>query len=484
MARNDTMTKVADLSCSTLCRLHVRRNAAIAAAAGFALVTASGSARASGFLNPRIGDPHGSPALANAYAVYFNPAALGGITGSEVVLDGTLAYRTVDYTRATSALSPSAAQPQTSLYASSNTGNAHAGNFAEIPFVGASSDFGRRDFFGGIGAYVPFGGAVKFDQNQNFAGNPDARGAVDGRQRWAVISATQRSLYLTAVVGMRIPSANLSFALGPSLVLSEIVHNQARNLDGHDDIISEGRALLEVTGTHGALSAGVYWEPLPKKALRLGLSYSVRPGFGEMRMKGTLSQHYTGDSVKDVDFVQNYPDVLRFGVAGRPWGDAVELRFDTEFVTWSVFERQCIVERGVKCTLNPNGSDTHSPEQIILAIRRAWHNAGAVRAGAGWYIDDKTELYGSLGFDTSAVPTSTIEVTYPDSFKLMGSIGARRQLSDLFTLGVSYSDIYYLPVTTDHQQQSELFGVSRVPNEDGKYKSTVMFFNVNATFSF
>jgi long-chain fatty acid transport protein len=484
MTRNDALPKVEHLISSTRARLSLSIRGAASAGALLALLSAAGSARASGFLNPRIGDPHGSPALANGYAIYFNPAALGGIEGSQVLLDGTLAYRTVDYQRAISALSPSAIQPLTSTYAAANTGNSHAANFAEIPFVAASSDFGRRDFFGGVGAYVPFGGAVKFDQNPTFANYPDARGAVDGRQRWAVISATQRSLYLTAVAGLRLPEAGLSFALGGSLVLSEIIHNQARNLDGHDDVTTEGRALLDVSGTHAAFSAGVYWEALPKKALRLGVSYSVRPAFGELRMRGTLSQHYSGDAVKDVDFLQNYPDVLRLGVAGRPWGDTVELRFDAEYVTWSVFDRQCILDRGAKCTLNADGSDPHMPPQIILAVQRHWHNAGAVRAGAGWFIDDKTELYGSLGFDTSAVPTSTLEATYPDSFKLMASIGARRQLSDLFTLGVSYSDIYYLPQTTEHQQQSQLSGVSRVPNEDGTYKSTVMFFNVNGTFSF
>jgi long-chain fatty acid transport protein len=484
MTRNDALAKVALHSSSFQ---HGPRSAirfAAGAVACLALLSAGGSARASGFLNPRIGDPHGSPALANAYAVYFNPAALGGIDGSQVVVDGTLAYRTVDYTRAVSALSPSSAQPLNATYAAANTGNAHAGNVAEIPFVAASSDFGRRDFFGGVGAYVPFGGAVKFDQNPTFAGNTDARGAVDGRQRWAVISATQRSLYLTGVAGFRLPDAGLSFALGGSLVLSQIVHNQARNLDGHDDIVSEGRALIDVNSTQAAMSAGVYWEALPKKMLRFGVSYSVRPGFGEMRMRGTLSQHYTGDAVKDIDFVQTYPDVLRFGAAARPWGDTVELRFDAEYVTWSAFDRQCLVERGSKCTLKPDGSDTHSPEEIILAIRRDWHNAGAVRVGAGWFIDDKTEVYGGLGFDTSAVPTSTLEATYPDMFKVMGSIGARRQLTNLFGLGVSYTSIYSLPQTTEHQHQADLFGVSRIPNEDGKYKSTIMFMNVNATFSF
>ena len=149
-----------------------------------------------------------------------------------------------------------------------------------------------------------------------------------------------------------------------------------------------------------------------------------------------------------------------------------------------MFERQCILERNSQCTLKSDGSDTHSPEQIVLAIRRQWRDASAVRAGLGYYVDDKTEVYGGVGYDTSAVPKQTLEATYPDAFKIMGSIGVRRQLTQSFALGASYTHVYYLPVTTPHQAQSDLFGVSRVPNEDGTYKSTVMFANLNATFSF
>jgi long-chain fatty acid transport protein len=149
-----------------------------------------------------------------------------------------------------------------------------------------------------------------------------------------------------------------------------------------------------------------------------------------------------------------------------------------------VFDKQCILERGAECPLKPSGEAVILPEQIVLAIRRQWRDASAVRAGLGYYVDDKTEIYGGVGYDTSAVPKSTLEATYPDAFKVMGSIGARRQITPGFALGMSYTHVYYLPVTTPHQTQSDLLGVSRVPNEDGTYKSTVMFANLNATFSF
>jgi len=443
----------------------------------------AGPARASGFLNPRLADPHGQPALANPYAVYFNPGALGGLRGTQLVVDGTLAFRTVDYDRAASALSPNPLGSSGSdpLYAQANTGPAHAANVLALPFIAASSDFGTRNFFAGVGVYVPFGGAVKFDQRPELAGVAAAPGAVDGSQRWAVISGTHQSIYSTLVLGYRIPEAGLSFGLGPSLVWTRIQHNQARNLSGYDDINTEGRAYLDVDGFQFALSAGVYWEALPQNKLRLGASYQVRPGFGKMRLSGWLYQHYSSDINNQADLLQTYPDVIRAGLAARPRKD-LEIRLDAEYVMWSLFGRQCVVAKGGQCNLGPHGEDLTGG--VILAVAREWNDAAAVRAGLGYFIDEDSEIFGGIGYDTSAVPTRTLESTYPDSGKIIASLGGRRRFSPLLALGASFTLVEYLSATTGHQEKAELSGSSRMPNEDGVYESRVLFFNLNANFTF
>jgi long-chain fatty acid transport protein len=446
----------------------------------------SSFAEASGYLNPRLADPRGHPALANPYAIYFNPAALGGMRGTNVVVDGTLAWRTVDVTRQATALSPqmpgSLGDPN---YAAANTGEAHASNVAGLPFIAASTDFGQRHFFAGIGAYVPFGGVTKFDARGEFAGNTQVYGGVDGPQRWSLISGTQQGLFTTAAVGFRLPEERLAFAVSGSLVMTSIAHYQARNLAGNDDIAGEGRALVDVSGTQGSMTAGVYWEPLPDRQLRFGASYAVRPSFGETRLSGKLRQHSpTYDLNQDVDMLLMYPDVIRAGVAAMPWGPSVELRLDAEYVLWSAFERQCIVVRGKQCNIGPDGSELGPGHEVLIALKRDWRNAGAVRAGAGYYLDEKTELYGAIGFDTSAVSKRVLEPTYPDAFKLIGSLGARREVFERVTIGVSYTYVAFLSVDTGRQNLFGLAGASRVPNQDGKYSSRVMFFNLNAAFAF
>lgn len=456
---------------------------ACAVAAVSSLLSAS-SARASGYLNPRLADPHGHPAIANPYAIYFNPAALGGLRGTHLVVDGTLAWRTVDVTRRASALSPQV--PSTfddPAYVAGNTGDAHATNVVGIPFLAASTDFGQRNFFAGLGAYVPFGGATKFDTRDQFA-NTSAPGAVDGPQRWSLISGTQQALFTTAAAGFRLPDERLSFALSGSVVLSSIIHYQARNLAGNDEISTEGRALIDVSGVQGSMTAGVYWEPLPDGKLRLGASYAVRPSFGETRLSGTLRQRYQTQNLdKDIDLLLTYPDVIRLGATTMPWGPSVELRLDAEYVTWSAFKQQCVVISGKSCEIGPDGSE-RVPGDVLIALRRQWKNAAAVRAGVGYFFNEKTELFGSVGFDTSAVPKANLEPMYPDAFKLLGSIGIRHAVTEGIVIGVSHTFIGYLEVDSGRQNSFALAGASRVPNQDGTYNSKVMFFNINAAFAF
>jgi long-chain fatty acid transport protein len=198
-----------------------------------------------------------------------------------------------------------------------------------------------------------------------------------------------------------------------------------------------------------------------------------------MRLSGTLRQSYAVDT--KADLLQSYPDVIRAGLAARPRKD-LELRIDAEYVAWSLFGRQCVVKKGGECNLGPHGEDLTG--DVILALARDWRDAAAVRVGLGYFVDDDSEIYGGLGYDTSAVPTRTLESTYPDAGKIIVSLGGRRRFSPLLALGASFTLVQYLTTTTGTQQKAGLAGSSRMPNEDGEYASRVLFFNLNASFSF
>ena len=454
-------------------------------------------AHAAGFATTRFGSDQGTPAMSNPYAVYFNPAAMGGMQGSQLVLDGTIALRSAEYTRFDSALSPS--DPSTvgnPGYARSNTGTNALVNVIAAPFVGFVTDAGQKNLRFGVAAYVPFGGAARWDQNTVYNAGSSTPGGLDGPQRWQAISGKQQSLYNTAAFAYRIPGPRLTLGASISIVASSLSAVRARNPDGSDDVFTpsggllEGRALVNVSGINLAASAGVFWEATEDSRLRFGLSYISQPGFGEMRMKGSFREQLgtvqEAAKPKDVDFLQSLPDVVNLGMAYKMYPD-LELRADVVYERWSRLKQQCIVEPGAKCEVDSSGNDL-TGGKIIANFPRKWNDAFGVRAGAGYWVGSggETEMFGSGNFGTPAIPHKTADPAYFDSYTLGFSVGVRHRITSHIYGAFSYNYVYYLPFDVK-PGESQLFkyqGPSRTPSADGSYSAQLYFFNANLTFVF
>jgi long-subunit fatty acid transport protein len=315
-----------------------------------------------------------------------------------------------------------------------NTGKNTAANAGFIPFLGASSDFGSRSFFAGAALYAPFGGSIKWQP------------------------------------------------------ASQVQLNNAFNSDGSDDItgptgiLKEGRAYLNVTGIDAGASVGAYAVPDSGRHLRLGVSYTSQPGFGPMRLPGTLEQRLgiTPSGTTDVDLLQSYPDVVRFGAAYRV-ADDVDLRLHGSYTRWSVFTNACVVHRGMPCDVHADGSAVNQG-QIIANDPANFNDAFALHAGAGYWPAPRVEMFGDLGFDTSAVPADAQGRTLFDSFKVMGRIGLRYAVTRRVSIAGSYTQVQYLPQTVTSQKQ--WLAPSAVPFANGSYESHLEFVDANVAIGF
>jgi long-chain fatty acid transport protein len=469
--------------------------AALMSGAFGATVLAPSDAAASGYLTARFGTDHGTPASPNGFAVYFNPAALGGTTGTTITGDVSLLLRWASYQRGVDALSASdEATKQDPAYRSANVGRANLLNLLALPYLGVNTDFGGSKYLrGGYAFYIPFGGMATWDRR-----DPTQGGTIDGVSRWHNISGQILAIYNTLAFAVKVHE---TFTIGANV--SGIIHNvatvRARNADGSDDTISngqlvEGRSLLEAHGFNLSAALGVYWEPTD--TVKLGLSYTSQPGFGETKMSGTLKTQLAGtqpDS-KEVDFFQTYPDIIRLGGAVKAT-EKLELRGDLEFVRWSVFDKQCVVPKGDKCNVAEDGRDL-SGGKVILNIPRRWNDAIGIRVGPGYQLNDDLELFGSVGFTTPAVPKATIDASTIDSQRLYGTVGAKYRFSEHFALAASYNHIHYFTVNTNGANDQEIAGhpakgpdggaynASRSPSADGRYKSEIGFLNINAAYTF
>lgn len=478
------------------------RVTAVGSVALFASLASAPDAAASGYLTARFGSDHGTPAQANTYAVYFNPAALGGTTGTTITGDLSVVLRSASYERTPDALSPSNENLRSDPnYVAANTGKATLTNLLALPFAGVHTDFGTKNFHAGYAVYVPFGGMATWDRVR---GGGFAPGSTDGVQRWHNISGQILAIYNTLAVAYRIEPLKLSIGANVSPIIQKVSTVRARNTDSSDDItgsngaLKEGRSLLEASGFNIGAAIGLYYEPTTN--LRFGLSYTSQPGFGESRLSGTLKTQLANGqpSQANVDFLQEFPDIIRFGAGWRAT-DRLDIRGDFEYVRWSVFERQCVVNPGTKCAVEADGRRKPADQggnNVQLNIPRNWNDAVGLRVGPGYWFTDRLEGFGSLGFTTPAVPKETIDASTIDAFRLYFAIGAKYDVSKHVSIAGSYNHIYFFNVNTNGKNDQNIaahppssaeageYNVSRTPSADGRYKSQIGMLNVNVAYTF
>jgi long-chain fatty acid transport protein len=465
-------------------------------AAAMAVLAGERDADASGYLTARYGSDYGTPAMPNAFAIYFNPAALGGTTGTTLTGDVSLALRWAHYKRGADGLSPSPNARDALLadqtYVNANTGDANLLDLLALPFLGVNTDFGGSKYLrGGYAVYVPFGGMAAWQKREATPGVP---GAVDGVQRWHNIAGQILAIYNTFAFAARLGESGFSLGVSVSPVIHHVATVRARTADDSDDIyrganksLYEGRSYLDAGGVNFAGSIGAYYQTDDQR-VRVGLAYLSQPGFGETRLSGTLDGRTAGGDVRqNIDFLQTYPDIVRLGLTYRLPGDQVELRSDVEFARWSVFDKQCVVLEGKNCDIADNGAAAPGTNatDIVINIPRHWNNSVGYRLGAVWFAAKDVELFGSGAFSTPAAPKETIDASTIDSLQIFGTLGARFKLSQHFVVAGSYNHIYFVPVNTNNQN---IFDTqekpSKSPSADGKYTSQIGFLNVNVAYTF
>jgi long-chain fatty acid transport protein len=459
-----------------------------------AFVVAPRSAHASGFLTDQFGSDQGQAALANAYSVYFNPAAMTGTHGSEITLDGVLAARSLDYTRSTSALSSANGNVGDPVYTQANTGKAHLFNVLGAPFLGFVTDFGGSRWRLGLASYVPFGGQVSWDKNLTFANSALAPGGYDGPQRWSTISATTSSLYTTAALAYRFDKPRVGVGASVSVIRSALTDVRARNIDGSDDILEpggtlkEGRSYLDMSGIEVGASVGVYWEATEDRRLRLGLSYTSQPNFGTMRLAGTfkLEPGAAGpESVNSADVLQGYPDVIRAGAAWRV-SPQTELRLSADWQRWSQFKYQCVVAPGSACPTDSNGRATDP--NVLLDLPRDWQDSFRVKAGAAYWIEPGTEVFASAALESSPVKKAYEDPLIFDSTRVAGTLGFRHGFSRHWHMSLSYTYVYFVPLTVNNSAYPatglNVQGNSVSPSTNGDYSSELYYFDAAVSYRF
>jgi long-chain fatty acid transport protein len=453
-------------------------------ALGSAHLAASNPAEAGGFSTARFGGELGHAASDSVTSIYYNPAGLALGKGTRFYVEGTFAYRTVDYDRDEGAIdNPGTGTP--SDVADANYGPAHLGNFIASPFLGAATDLGKRGLGLGVAIYVPFGGQAAWDKNPDYVGNTMYPGAQEGPARWANIEGAQRNLYVTLGAAIASPRRSVSVGVGVNLVVSEISLVRARTPLGTDDVIAEGRSLLEVSDVTVGLGLGATWKPTKKSVL--GVSYQIKPGFGEMTLDGTLTNKFgtSPESEIPVELRQRMPDILRIAASIQA-SPQLTVRLAADWQRWSAFDNQCLIDTRIadaSCRFNDDGSldEAGGGSGVVVNLARDWNDTFGVRAGAGYALSPTMELGGSLSFDSNAVPDETMDPSLFDMNKVIAQAGGQVLVTDQVFVSATLGYVFYVSRTTEPRAVDPM-APSRNPDMAGSYSSGVALAMVGVGF--
>ena len=485
-------------------RARIARRWALATAGICGAWLASSTAHASGIAAARFGGEHGHPTTDNPTAIYYNPAGIALSKGTHIMVDTTLALRFASYDRPASEVN----DPQTTMIApGANDGKSTLFNAIAAPFFGITSDFGTDFIYAGIAAYFPFGGSAVWDKNKAYQGNSQFPGAVDGVQRWYSIDGTIRSMYVTGALAFNIRKIGLSLGVTGSLIRSNVETIRARNADGTDDLVNgmppdamlkEGRSYIDVKGLQGGFSIGAIYDVLKMNKYFIGLSYTSQPNVtGGMKLKGTLDNALAlgMPSQSQVELTQSMPDILRLGFRARPT-DKYEIRVFADYTRWSVFDRQCVMDRSVpdrNCNFanqknaldDPTNYGGNANPAVVQHLPRFWKDAGGVRVGASYWFIPQVEGYVGLGYDSTAVPLQTLDPALMDAHKMSVSAGVRWQIIKNFAFSFTATELAFFRTSTKGKSALNQFQPpTRQPSGNGVYKQFFQLFNFYIDVSF
>ena len=199
-----------------------------------------------------------------------------------------------------------------------------------------------------------------------------------------------------------------------------------------------------------------------KKLERWNLGLSYRSSVS-VDLTGTLNDVVRATSVVD------FPDLLQFGAyfqASDKWG----LELDIERTGWSSFDKLIISAPGAGVTITSTNN---------------WDDAWALRLGAIYAINEKTNLLLGYSFDETGQPDEHFSARVPDNDRQLFSVGVTHDYAG-WTLEASY--MYVMVDDRTINSTTAYGGPGTDPNGtdayNGTYESSVNLLGIGLSTKF
>ena len=390
-----------------------------AQAAGFALIENSASGMGNAFAG-------GSAIAEDASTVYFNPAGMTRLSGTQMTVAGHFISTAADYTDTGSITNTDLPGGGGSLPGSNDEG----GTSALVPNFYYVTELGNDSFFG-IGITVPFGLATEYDDswvgrytavdsevqtiniNPSFAAKATDKLSVGFGLSIQYIEATLSNQLDSAAICLKVAAqATCDATFGTTATLATESFDSSQSLSGDDWSIG--------------WNVGVLYD-LDEKS-RLGVAY-----------RSSVKQDLEGD----VDFTQSAELASFLSAAGLP----------------------LFVDTGITAGIE-------LPETLSVSYFRDVSDKLAVMADITWTRwSNFDELV--INFDNSQ-PTSTIPENWDDSYRFALGINYRQDSTLMYRAGIAY-DQTPIPSAEDR--------TPRIPGDNRTWLSFGLGYNFSTDMS-
>jgi long-subunit fatty acid transport protein len=363
------------------------------------------------------------PTSANLGAIYWNPAALGLVRGSQLMISATGHLAHVGVTR-------TPVDPFTGAVGAGQTTSARdfthpfPSPVGPGSYLAISSDLGGDRFALGFATYMPFLEQVHFPLG--------APGAHDEPTRYHALTIDLRNLALVPALAIRFGS-DFRIGLAPGFLFStgRMTFDEDTGLNqgtSFEDPAAAARYDISSGNSLGdahfsvTLGGGIYYR---RKSFEAGFSYQSRPLGSDVgaEVGGTAivtappgaggGPLTCGASPANRcvfgDFSYKLPDVWIGGVTWR-LRPGLELTAMARWLWLHVHDR--IDVRLVGPTLDASGL----PQHIVLY--RGFHDVWDARVRVSYWWHERVRVGAALRLETSAVDASAVNPAAVDGFKL------------------------------------------------------------------
>lgn len=395
-----------------------------ALAAGFA-VSAQGTAP--------FGQGNAFVAQANdPSAIFYNPAGISQLEGTNAYGGMTLPNSTVDYDSGLTEIETES-------------------KWSVLPQLYLTHRV-ARDVTVGIGLFAPF--AVETRWPDTWPG------------RYLSTSSDLETLNINPVISWK-PVPKLSVAAGFNVLWADAELQRKINLAGIG--LPDGNQTFKGDDYGYGYNFGLLYRFNP--ALSFGLAYR-----SEIKVKADGEAEYTVPSVAAGSFPNGgahaqvtLPPTLTAGLAWSPGVWTFE--FDVNWTGWSTFDELRInLDRPVGV-----------PPISTIVQPRNWNDVLAYRFGINYRWNRCLVLRGGYMFDRSPVPDETFDPTFPDADRHLFCLGGDYNLKS-WKLGLAYS--YLLG---EERDKNNAVGSSILPGNnraDGEYQQTAHVLAFSASYHF